>query len=92
MTTPREDPQLGYAKDKVGFGVTVDKKSLLAGSKAIPEEPAPALVASALPSAQGHANGPQTLDYAVFEQLESWWNAAGTQERQAFRDWLKTQP
>lgn len=92
VTTPNEDPQLGRAKDKVRFSVSADKKSLLSGNKAGTEEPAPALVVPAPPPAQGHANAPQTLEFAAFEQLKSWWNAAGTQERQAFRDWLKTQP
>lgn len=92
VATPDEDPQLGHAKDKVRFSVSADKKSLLSGSKAVIEEPAPALVVPALPLAQGHSSTPQTLEFAAFEQLKSWWNAAGTQERQAFRDWLKTQP
>ena len=92
VTTPREDPKLGYTKDKVRFSVSADKQSLLAGSKTVKEEPAPALVVPALPPAEGHATAPQNLEFAAFEQLKSWWNVAGPQERQAFRDWLKTQP
>ena len=94
VETPRENPTLQNEEEKVRFLLAEEKRtasskpaSLVVNVK--PVEPAPAVV---VPLPQSKANAPLTLENAAFDQLKSWWNVCGPHERQAFRDWLKTQP
>jgi uncharacterized protein YccT (UPF0319 family) len=97
---PRGDNQLSDFSSKVRFSLiaeTQQAEPVPAASGSATRnpgklvEPAPALVVP--PAAtQAKVATPQTLEFAAFEQLKSWWTVAGPRERQAFRAWLKVQP
>ncbi len=92
VETPRAIPGQHGAQDKVRFTVVAEKPAEPArpAPRAVPTKPAEPAPAVVVPS-PAKAAAPQTLEFAAFEQLKSWWNVAGPRERQAFRDWLMTQ-
>ena len=94
VTTPDEDSSLRHAHNPVRFSVVAEQASVggalptAQGSSAVPPPPP----TPAAPPPAPHGEVPQTIESAALKQLQNWWQAAGPQERQAFRDWLKTQP
>lgn len=93
VNTPRENSALRDEKEKIRFNVTVEQKTVNAkqvvSERHEPVEPTPAIM---VPPSPGKTQAPQTLGNAAFEQLKSWWQVAGSREREAFRDWLRAQP
>jgi len=101
VTTPDEDPALRHGHNQVRFSIVAEQApagGALPGAPVAAVPPPPVLPAApapvppvAAPSAPP-AEMPQTIESAALKQLQNWWQAAGPQERQAFRTWLQTQP
>lgn len=96
VETPRENPKLRYEKEQVRFRIAAEQKAVSVQPSAIsppkPLPPVPVAGDDVKPTAGPKTEAPQTFESATLQQLQSWWRAAGAQERQAFRDWIKTQP
>ena len=101
VTTPNDDVSLRHGPLHVRFAVVAEQApagsaSPAASASAVPPPPPPPVVpAPALniaPPPAPHIEAPQTIESAALKQLQNWWLAAGPQEREAFRAWLKTQP
>lgn len=93
VTTPDEDATLRHGPMQVRFSVVAEQAPAgsalpMAPVAAVPPPPAAPVVAAPAP----HVEVPQTIESAALKQLQNWWQAAGPQERQAFRTWLQTQP
>jgi hypothetical protein len=94
VTTPDEDSSLRHDRYQVRFSVVAEPAPAggaipMAQSSAAVSPPPPT---PAAPPPVPHVEVPQTIESAALKQLQNWWQAAGPQERQAFRDWLQTQP
>jgi hypothetical protein len=92
VTTPDEDSSLRHAHNQVRFCVVAEQApagGALPMAQSSASVPPPTPVA---PPPAPHVEVPQTIESAALKQLQNWWQAAGPQERQAFRDWLQTQP
>jgi len=101
VTTPDEDPALRHDHNQVRFSIVAeqapaDSASPTAAGSAVPPPPvlpaAPAPALHVAPAPAPSVEMPQTIESAALKQLQNWWQAAGPQERQAFRAWLQTQP
>jgi len=107
VETPRENPKLRNASEQVCFSIVAEQKAVSTQPSAIsqPKAEPPVLVVTPVapptpaksaepppPPPALKAEVPQTIESATLQQLQNWWRAAGPQERQAFRDWIKTQP
>lgn len=93
VVTPNEDSKLRYEKIKVRFSIAAenapDSNILLPARSPVVSTATPQ---TATPQSATPAEAPQTIESAALKQLQNWWQAAGPHERQAFRDWLKSQP
>jgi len=99
--TPTDDLTLRHGHNQVRFSVAAEQAPAGSASPRAPVAavPPPSALPVAPPSATPvtpppatHVEAPQTIEAAALKQLQSWWQAAGPQERQAFRAWLQTQP
>lgn len=94
VTTPDEDSSLRHDRYQVRFSVVAERAPAggavptAHNTAAVPPPPP----TPAAPPPAAHVEAPQTLESAALKQLQNWWQAAGPQERQAFRAWLQTQP